>query len=149
MSLTQKTKIWYNNAMQFPEGLENTPFTKQLATMWQAVIFFSDARPDQQKSVLFLSCTSTKEAYFVTFSRQFLASTWQLSYLSRVRPLPVQNSGVSSLGVPGVPRHPQILEDQLTLSQPGGGGRLCPPNNAGTPGFSDLPTAVKFCVNDG
>ena len=59
--------------------------------MWQAVIFFSDARPDQQKSVLFLSCTSTKEAYFVTFSRQFLASTWQLSYLSRVRPLPVQN----------------------------------------------------------
>ena len=29
-------------------------------------------------------------------------------------------SGVSSLGVPGVPWHPQILADQLTLSQPGG-----------------------------
>ena len=23
-------------------------------------------------------------------------------------------------------------------------GRLCPPNNAGTPGFSDLPTALKW-----
>ena len=29
-------------------------------------------------------------------------------------------TGVSSLGVPGVPWHPQILADQLTLSQPGG-----------------------------
>ena len=29
-------------------------------------------------------------------------------------------SGVSSLGVLGVPWHPQILTDQLTLSQPGG-----------------------------
>ena len=29
-------------------------------------------------------------------------------------------SGVSSLGVPGMPWHPQILADQLTLSQPGG-----------------------------
>ena len=26
------------------------------------------------------------------------------------------------------------------------GGRLCPPNNAGTPGFSDLPTAL--CLQD-
>ena len=30
------------------------------------------------------------------------------------------NAGVSSLGVPGVPWHKQILADQLTLSQPGG-----------------------------
>ena len=29
-------------------------------------------------------------------------------------------AGVSSLGVPGVPWHTQILADQLTLSQPGG-----------------------------
>ena len=29
-------------------------------------------------------------------------------------------SGVSSLGVPGMPWHPQILADQLTLSQPDG-----------------------------
>ena len=28
--------------------------------------------------------------------------------------------GLSSLGVPGVPWHPQILADQLTLSQPRG-----------------------------
>ena len=31
-------------------------------------------------------------------------------------------AGVSSLGVPGMPWHPQILADQLTLSQPGVGG---------------------------
>ena len=24
------------------------------------------------------------------------------------------------------------------------GGRLCPPNNTGTPGFSDLPTAMNI-----
>ena len=29
-------------------------------------------------------------------------------------------AGVSSLGMPGVPWHPQILADQLTLSQPEG-----------------------------
>ena len=29
-------------------------------------------------------------------------------------------SGLSSLGVPGVPWHPQILADQLTLPKPGG-----------------------------
>ena len=32
---------------------------------------------------------------------------------------------------------PQFLADQLILSQPGG-----PPNNTGTPRFSDLPTAL-------
>ena len=43
-------------------------------------------------------------------------------------------SGVLSLGVPGVPPwHPQILADQLTLSQPGGAdyaltSLLAPPN---------------------
>jgi hypothetical protein len=35
--------------------------------------------------------------------------------------------GLSSLGVPGVPWHTQILADQLTLFQPGG-DRLCPPD---------------------
>ena len=39
--------------------------------------------------------------------------------------------------------HPQILEDQLTLSQPGG-DRLSP---ASTPEFSDLPTALQYTVN--
>ena len=32
---------------------------------------------------------------------------------------------------------PQIMADQLTKE-----GRLCPPNNTGTPGFPDLPTAL-------
>ena len=52
-----------------------------------------------------------------------------------------KTAGLSSLGV-----HPQILADHLTLSQPGWGS-LCPPNNTGTPGFSDLPTALdsKWC----
>ena len=47
-------------------------------------------------------------------------------------------AGVSSLGVQGV-----ILADLVTLSQPGCGGRLCPPNNTGTPEFSDLPTDLN------
>ena len=51
------------------------------------------------------------------------------------------NTGVLSPGVPGVPWHPQILADQLTLSQPRGANYanqiiLAPP------GFSDLPTAL-------
>ena len=33
------------------------------------------------------------------------------------------------------------------VSQPGGGGsRLCSPNNTGTPGFPDLPTALNYTV---
>ena len=49
--------------------------------------------------------------------------------------------GLSSLGVPGVPWHTQILADQLTLFQPGGTdyAHLI---TTGTPGFSDLPTAL-------
>jgi len=38
--------------------------------------------------------------------------------------------------------HPQILADQLTLSQPGG-NRLCPRITIGTSGFPDLPTALN------
>ena len=50
-------------------------------------------------------------------------------------------SGLSSLGVPGVPWHTQILADRLTLFQPGGTdyAHLI---TTGTPGFSDLPTAL-------
>ena len=51
--------------------------------------------------------------------------------------------GVSSLSVPGVPVlwHTHILTDQLTLFQPGGTdyANLI---TTGTPGFSDLPTAL-------
>ena len=45
----------------------------------------------------------------------------------------IDKTGVSSWG---------ILADQLTLSQKGREGRLKPINNTGTPGFSDLPTAL-------
>ena len=43
--------------------------------------------------------------------------------------------------MPGVPWHTQILADQLTLFQPGGTdyAHLI---TTGTPGFSDLPTAL-------
>ena len=50
-------------------------------------------------------------------------------------------AGLSSLGVPGVPWHTQILADQLTLFQPGWTdyAHLI---TTGSPGFSDLPTAL-------
>ena len=51
-------------------------------------------------------------------------------------------AGVSSLGVPGVPWHTQILADQLTLFQLGGTD-FAHLITAGTPGFSDLPTALN------
>ena len=43
-------------------------------------------------------------------------------------------------GVPTVPWNPQILADQLTLSQPE--GRFCPTHYCLAPRFSDLPTAL-------
>ena len=48
-------------------------------------------------------------------------------------------------GVPGLPWHTQILADQLTLFQPGGTdhAHLI---TTGTPGFSDLPTALYSYV---
>jgi hypothetical protein len=54
----------------------------------------------------------------------------------------VDTPGLSSLGVPGVPWHTQILADQLTLFQPGGTdyAHLIA---TGTPGFSDLPTSLN------
>ena len=54
-------------------------------------------------------------------------------------------SGLLSLGVPGVPWHTQILADQLTLFQPRGTdyAHLI---TTGTPGFSDLPTALAGFV---
>ena len=51
-------------------------------------------------------------------------------------------TGLSSLGMPGVPWHTQNLADQLTLFQPGGTdyAHLI---TTGTPGFSDLLTALS------
>ena len=53
------------------------------------------------------------------------------------------NTGLSSLGVPGVPWHTQIFADQLTLFQPGGAGYVrhintCPSR------FSELPPALSL-----
>ena len=55
-------------------------------------------------------------------------------------------AGLSSLGVPGVPWHTQYLADQLTLFQLGGTDytHLI---TTGTPGFSDLPTALVYMAN--
>ena len=50
--------------------------------------------------------------------------------------------GLSSLGVPGVPWHTQIWADQLTLF-PSWGTDYSHLITTGTPGFSDLPTALK------
>ena len=49
------------------------------------------------------------------------------------------------LGVPGVPCHTQIFADQLTLFHPGGTdyAHLI---STGTPGFSDLPTALNVAA---
>ena len=60
----------------------------------------------------------------------------------KVKPTITANPGVSSLGVPW---HPQILADQLTLSQPGGTdyAHLI---TTDTPGFLDLPTALGYKI---
>ena len=55
----------------------------------------------------------------------------------------LHSSGLSSLGVPGVPWHTQSLADQLTLFQPGG-TEYAQLISTGTPGFSDLPTALTY-----
>ena len=44
-------------------------------------------------------------------------------------------------GLPGLPCHPQILADQLTLSQPGWAD-YAHHNTTDTPGFLDLPMAL-------
>ena len=47
-----------------------------------------------------------------------------LLYRPRTSSAIVVSTGLSSLGVPGVPFHPQILADQLILSQPRGADYL-------------------------
>ena len=51
------------------------------------------------------------------------------------------SSGLSSLGVPGVPWYPQILADQLTLPQLGGAD-YAHHITTGTPGISNLATSL-------
>ena len=55
------------------------------------------------------------------------------------------HTGLSSLGVLGVPWHPQILADQLTLSQPGGAD-FAHHITTDIPGFSDFPTSTESVV---
>jgi hypothetical protein len=54
-----------------------------------------------------------------------------------------KDAGLSSLGVPGVPWHTQILADQLTLFQPGGTDYAHLITKC-QPGFSDLVLFVLF-----
>ena len=51
-------------------------------------------------------------------------------------------AGLSSLGVPGVPWHTQILEDQFKQ----GGTDYAHLITTGTPGFSDFPTALYTII---
>ena len=57
------------------------------------------------------------------------------------------SSGLSSLGVPGEPWHPQILKDQLTLFQPGG-TNYAHLITTGTPRFTDLPTVLESILTE-
>ena len=51
------------------------------------------------------------------------------------------------MGVLEMSRHPQILADKLTLSQPrGGGADYAHHITTGTRGFPDLPTAVATLI---
>ena len=52
----------------------------------------------------------------------------------------VYTPGLSFLGVPCPPPSPDFGRLVNPISTKG--GRLCPPNNTSTPGFSDLPTAL-------
>ena len=64
-----------------------------------------------------------------------LRSLSQAEICGRVKkPLRTIRSGLLSLGVPDLGRSVNPITTK--------GGRLCPPNNTGTPGFSDLPTAL-------
>ena len=52
-------------------------------------------------------------------------------------------TGLSFLGVPGGARGTMVpLDFGRSVNPISKGGRLCPPNNTGTPRFSDLPTAL-------
>ena len=67
----------------------------------------------------------------------------KIDHTSLLFPFGMGNSGLSSLGVPSVPWHTQILADQLTLFQPGRTDYALL-ITTGTPGFSDLPTALNY-----
>ena len=73
--------------------------------------------------------------------------TWEMLDLVKVYIPIVTLQGCSKGGGRGAAAPPQILADQLTLSQPGGTdyAHLI---TTGTPGFSDLPTALNRWSSD-
>ena len=83
---------------------------------------------------------ASKEIIQVSFVRAREKSQEQQN-VAMPMPLNAFSRGVVPGGTGG-PWLPQILADQSNLPLPRGGGRLCPPNNTGTPGFSDLPAAL-------
>ena len=89
-----------------------------------------------------VSSTQPSEHFFFHFWR-LKKRSYVVYHVTLAQPL---RPGPSSLGVPGVPWHTQILADQLTLFQPGGTdyAHLI---TTGTPRFSDLPMALKMQRN--
>ena len=84
---------------------------------------------------------ASKEIIQVSFVRAREKSQEQQN-VAMPMPLNAFSRGVVPGGTGG-PWLPQILADQSNLPLPrGGGGRLCPPNNTGISGFSNLPTAL-------
>ena len=58
---------------------------------------------------------------FTFWKKKFKRSLWGHAWCQRnILYWRLKVSGLSSLGLAGVPRHTQILADQLTLFQPGG-----------------------------
>ena len=100
---------------------------------YHIVYLKNNIKPCGEKlEVLQLKCASKKVALFkesIVASIYFLETgrnscSWCEFPVSRNNCSHAQSHclgpGLSSLGVPGVPRHTQILVDQLTLFQPGG-----------------------------
>ena len=84
---------------------------------------------------------STTRVTILLICHNFIKSIL-FTYLSKNTYVP----GVSSLGVPGVPWHTQILADQLTLFQPWGTDYDHLITNS-TPRCSELPTALLYTMN--
>ena len=66
---------------------------------------------------------------------KYILHTYSLHYIRR---------GVVPVGAGGAMAPPDFSRSVNPISTRG--GRLCPPNNAGTPGFSDLPTALTMSI---
>jgi hypothetical protein len=57
---------------------------------------------------------------------------------------PIKNRPVGPGGAGGAMASPEFGRSVNPISTKG--GRLCPPNNTGTPGFLDLPTDLKSAI---